>query len=138
MKMGMATASYKIQTTEQGNCYLFFCQASGLAVCTTKPVRGNTQKEELQMAWQSEGRSYFNQCHKCGRWVSNVMYNADTLECVDCSPWEDMAEYCPSCGVHTRQGDEYCRKCGKKLLYEGVIGNEKQGNGFAMGEHDGT
>lgn len=31
-------------------------------------------------------RSRFNLCHKCGRWASDVMYNPNTLECVDCSP----------------------------------------------------
>lgn len=50
------------------------------------------------MAWEQEGKQHFNQCRRCGRWVSDVMYNADVLECVGCTPWENVPKYCARCG----------------------------------------
>lgn len=115
------TARYKIIADTGGNRYRFFCEVSGIAVCTTQPIRAETQAEELRIAWEGEGKKYFNRCHRCGRWVSDVMYNADVLECVDCAPWEDSPHYCPRCGERVPAFDIFCRKCGARLCYEGVM-----------------
>lgn len=114
------TAPYKIITDAGGNKYRFFCALSGAAMCTTKLIRADTQEEELQIAWETEGRQHFNFCHKCGSWVSTVMYNADVLECVDCAPWEERPAYCSHCGEKIPSSDTYCRKCGLRLQYREV------------------
>lgn len=82
------SAPYKIIFDAGGNRYRFFCERSGMAVCTTGPVRADTPEQELRLAWESEGKKQFNYCHKCDRWVSDEMYNPDTLECILCSPHE--------------------------------------------------
>ena len=115
-------AKYKVIPTEKGNKYRFFCEASGMAICTTNPIYANSKEDELSIAWNSEGRKQLNKCHKCGKWVSNVMYNANTFECVYCSVWEEEVNYCSVCGFHILKDDDYCRKCGRKLIYEGEIG----------------
>lgn len=114
------TARYKIITDAGGNRYRFFCALSGAAMCTTKPIRADTQAEELEIAWETEGIQHFNQCHKCGKWVSDAMYNADVLECVDCAPWEDRPNYCSQCGEKIPVDDTFCRKCGARLQYREV------------------
>lgn len=114
---GSITARYKIISDAGGRRYRFFCGRSGMAVCTTHPVRGDMPNEELRLAWENEGRAKFNRCQKCGEWVSEAMYNADTLECVICSPWESQPDYCPKCGAKVLSTDDFCRKCGTKLLY---------------------
>ena len=38
-------------------------------------------------------RAKFNPCGRCGRWVSDVMYNADVHECVACAPWENLPHF---------------------------------------------
>ena len=45
-----ATAKYKIIADSGGNRYRFFCDVSGMAVCTTKPIRAETQEAELKLA----------------------------------------------------------------------------------------
>ena len=113
------TARYKIISDTGGNRYRFYCGRSGMAACTTHHIRADTPAEELQLAWESEGKKYFNRCQKCGRWVTDAMYNADTLECVVCSPWECQPDFCPKCGERVPSSDDFCRKCGTKLLYRG-------------------
>ena len=115
------TASYKTIADVGGTRYRFFCDLSGMAVCTTKPIRADTPEEELQLAWKNEGRQQFNQCHKCGRWVCDALYNADVLECVACAPWENIPSFCPHCGEKSPPDDTFCRKCGKKLQYGEVV-----------------
>ena len=56
-------------------------------------------------------------CKKCGKFVSDVMYNADVLNCVECSPWENSPHYCLNCGIEVSLADKFCSKCGTKLLY---------------------
>ena len=68
-----ATAKYRIIADSGGSRYRFFCDVSGMVLCTTKPVRGDTQEEELKMAWETEGKQHFNRCAKCGKWVSDPM-----------------------------------------------------------------
>ncbi len=115
------TASYKTIVNEAGTCYRFFCDLSGLSICTTKPLHTDTEEEALALAWQSEGKKHFNQCQRCGKWVCDAMFNADVLECVACAPWENNPLYCPYCGIKLPLGDNFCRKCGKKLKYGEVV-----------------
>lgn len=118
-KQSVSTAKYKIIAEPDGNRYQFFCEASGVLVHTTNPIRAVSPKEELYIAWTTEGRAHFDQCKKCGRWVSTVMYNADVLECVDCNPWELPPNFCKQCGTKISSSDVYCSKCGAKLRYGG-------------------
>ncbi|EOQ35555.1 Double zinc ribbon [Butyricicoccus pullicaecorum DSM 23266] len=110
------TADYEISVGPDGYYFRFYCAISGALLCTVGPVRGDTRETALQTAWQTEGRSLFNQCHKCGRWVSDVMYNADTLECVECSPWKPSLNFCPHCGAKLCGTGSVCHKCGMRLM----------------------
>lgn len=112
-------ARYQVIKEETGNRYRFFCQGSGGAVCTTRPIRAETPEQELMLAWKSEGREHFNRCSRCGSWVCNAMTNADTLECVDCSPWENPPRFCPLCGKEIKVASLYCNGCGSRLMYRG-------------------
>ncbi|MBQ3177290.1 MAG: zinc-ribbon domain-containing protein [Clostridia bacterium] len=114
------TAAYKIIEKDGGRCYRFFCEASGMAMVTTKVYRCDNPEEELQTAWAEEGREHFNLCHKCGKWVCDAMYNADVLHCADCTPWENKPKYCSNCGTKVGITDTFCRRCGAKLQYREV------------------
>ena len=119
-----STAKYKIIVGSGGNRYKFFCDLSGMALCITKPIRAETQEEELRQAWESEGKYHFNRCTKCGKHVSDAMYNADVLRCVDCAPWEKKPRYCAHCGkeLPPASNNKYCKDCGAKLCYgEAVV-----------------
>lgn len=114
------TAAYKIISDSGGGRMVqFFCAASGMLLCTVGPIRAGREEDALRIAWENEGKKHFNLCHKCGRWVSAIMYNADTLQCVDCSPWENAPKYCKTCGARVSLGDVYCPKCGAELKYGG-------------------
>ncbi len=112
-------ADYKIIKEANGERFRFFCEASGGAICTTGPIRADTPEEALTVAWNTEGKKHFNRCGKCGRWICNAMTNADTLECVDCSPWENPPRFCPSCGKEIKTTSLYCSVCGIRLMYGG-------------------
>lgn len=116
-----ATASCRVIADAGGNRFRFFCDLSGITICTTGPVRAASADEELYMAWESEGKQHFNLCGKCGRWVSDVMYNADVLQCVDCAPWEDIPGFCRKCGAKASASDKICTKCGALLRYGEVM-----------------
>ncbi len=116
-----ATAKYRVIADSGGSRYRFFCDVSGMALCTTKPIRENTQEEELKTAWETEGRQHFNRCAKCGKWVSDPMYNADTLQCVDCAPWQEKPNYCSHCGKPISHSTRYCSACGTRLRYGEVV-----------------
>ena len=118
---GHTTAQYKIITDSGGNRYHFFCESSGMLVCITSPIRADTQEEELKLAWETEGKKHFNVCNKCSKHVSDAMYNADTGECVDCSVWEAKPNFCAHCGKKNTKKDIFCRKCGTRLRYGGVL-----------------
>lgn len=113
------TAAYKVISDLNGRIVQFFCDASGMLLCTTQPIRAVSEEEALHVAWEKEGKRHFNLCHKCGKWVSSVMYNADTLQCVDCSPWENAPKFCKTCGAKVTFGDVCCPKCGAELRYGG-------------------
>lgn len=117
----LRTAKYKIIADSGGNRYRFFCDASGMAVCTTRPIRADTQEEELRIAWETEGEKHFNRCPKCGKLVGDTMYNADILLCVDCVPWQEKPNYCTHCGKKIPASDTFCRKCGMRLRYGEVM-----------------
>lgn len=93
------TASYKIIFDAGGNRYRFFCERSGAEVCSTQPVRAESSEQELMLAWNSEGKKYFNLCPMCGKWVSDKMYNPDALECVVCSPRERQSKFRTKFGI---------------------------------------
>ena len=138
------TATYKIISEKAGNRYQFFCDLSGALCCTTKPIKMDNPQKELEVAWNNEGKSMFNQCRKCGNWISDVMFNPDALECVGCSPWEkiecdqhhkdnlnafgfgpaEMEKYvvCDSCGLMTTTelNLSACPECGKELPKENL------------------
>lgn len=111
------TARFRITEGPDGNRYRFYCDVSGALVCTTGPVFMDSREKELEFAWESEGRKCFNLCHKCGKWVSDAAYNPETLECVECSPWEEETAYCPHCGALAGEGDIFCCKCKNRLRY---------------------
>jgi len=116
---GKPTANYRVITEPSGHRYLFFCDLSGAHLCTTKPVCADTAEQELKYAWEQEGKQEFNHCRKCGRWVSDVMFNADVHECVECAPWETIPRYCSQCGKKLTETKKFCSRCGAKLIYEG-------------------
>lgn len=119
------TADYKIIEEQTGNRYEFCCELSGALVCVSEPLKAETQEEELMLAWETYGRSHFNQCRKCGRWVTGAMFNPDVLACVQCTPFEDYPDYCPGCGAKTQDPANFCHICGAKLFYGGEGKNEK-------------
>ena len=118
------TAAYKKIPSQGGNRYSFFCELSGMLVCTSGTYYSENPEEELLAAWESEGRTNFNICHRCGRWVDSVVYNPDVLMCVKCAPLEETAKYCKHCGAKAKDGDIVCFVCGKKLLYGGADEND--------------
>ena len=113
------TADYKIIRMPNGNVYQFFCDLSGALSVETALYKESDSEKELMLAWEKEGKNIFNLCHKCGDWVSDVMYNPDVLNCVRCSPIEDFPEYCPKCGTKTQDAETFCSKCGVRLMYGG-------------------
>ena len=113
------TATYKVITGASGNRYCFFCDLSGALVYTTKLYHGISSEQELTQAWENEANAVFNRCKKCGKWVSDVMYNADVLECVGCAPWQEFPNFCSQCGKRLSSPERFCPGCGAKLLYEG-------------------
>lgn len=112
-----ATASYRVTADGGGNRYCFYCDVSGIAICTTRPVQTGSADKDLLTAWENEGKRLFNLCRKCGKWVSDVMYNPDVLQCVDCAPWEDLPHFCKECGTKASEGDTVCKNCGTHLRY---------------------
>ncbi len=119
-KKQLKTAPYKIEEeTSSGRVFRFFCEISGAAVHSTKPVKADSEADALRLAWENEGKQHFNLCHTCKKLVCDAMYNPDVFNCVDCSPWEDPPNFCPKCGTQIPQGDTFCRKCGIRLMYGG-------------------
>ena len=113
------TAAYKIISAPDGNRFCFYCDLSGAVICTTGPFRRQTPEAELAAAWETEGREHFNHCKKCGKWVSDTMFNADVLECVACTPWESDLNYCPQCGHKLGELSPSCPNCGVSFFDKG-------------------
>lgn len=111
------SARYKIIAGTEGNRYQFFCDLSGALIYTSEPVFLDTPEHELMFVWSSEGKKHFNLCNRCGRWVSDTVYNVETMECVACSPWEEEPAYCPHCGEKVQDGEYFCVKCKNRLKY---------------------
>ena len=111
------TARYKIIAGTEGNRYQFFCDLSGALIYTSEPILLGEPEHELKFAWESEGKKHFNMCQRCRRWISDTVYNVETLECVECSPWEEEPSYCPHCGEKVQEGDTICRICKNRLKY---------------------
>lgn len=109
------TADYTVSAGPDGYCFRFYCAVSGALLCVAGPIRQGSQDTALETAWQTVGRSHFNQCHRCGRWVSDVMYNADALECVECAPWKIPLYFCPECGARVSGAGDFCARCGVRL-----------------------
>ena len=118
MALAHKTAHYRVIADAGGNRYSFFCDIAGALLYTSGPVRAETQEQEVEIAWE-DARNYFNRCHKCGKWVSNAMYNADVAECVECAPWENFPRYCAYCGKEITSAGIFCLRCGKRLQYGG-------------------
>ncbi len=110
-------ASYKIINDACGIRYCFFCELSGARVFETKTMKKPHSSEAFEKAWQI-AKPEFNRCEKCGRFVCDTMYNADTLMCVDCSPWENPPKFCKHCGKAVERENIFCTNCGTALRYE--------------------
>ena len=108
---------YKIVSSPGGYVCQFFCDLSGALVYTSKPLNSSQPEHELQYVWEHEGRPHFNHCQCCGKWVMDAMYNADVLECVACSPWEEAPAYCSQCGEKVTAEISRCPRCHARLQY---------------------
>lgn len=115
---GQKTATYRAITDGGGWRFHFYCDLSGELLCTTRPVRAETEEAALDVAWAAEGRKHFERCERCGRWVSDAMFNADVHECVACTPWESIPHFCRWCGRRLAEPSQFCPICGKLLRYE--------------------
>lgn len=113
------TADYKIVVLSGKKTYQFFCDLSGALCAEIVPHKDADPEKELMLAWEGKAKENFNVCHKCGIWVSDVMYNPDVHNCVRCSPIEDIPEYCPKCGEKTKDSEIFCHKCKVRLMYGG-------------------
>ena len=127
---GNRTAKHKVVTDGGGYRFIFYCDVSDAHVCTTSQIfQGNSEEEALLAAWLAEGRTHFNRCHKCGKWVIDAVYNAEVLECVECAPYEAEPKYCKNCGTKIEGPVKNCPSCGKKLIYEGsAVSNDTKGS----------
>ena len=119
MSIEKTIAAYKIVADSGGNRYKFYCDLSGALVCTTKPYKADNPEKELLLAWENEGKEQFNVCHRCGKHVSNAMFNVEVLECVECAPIEAEAKFCKHCGEKIDNPTQFCPACGKPLVYYG-------------------
>lgn len=111
------TAAYRVLKDSGGMRFRFFCEGSGAAVCTTPSMPLQPVEDALEVAWRTQAREHFNRCQRCGKWVADVMYNPNTLECVQCSPWEEKPTFCPQCGKMVLNDGVFCHHCGARLQY---------------------
>ena len=107
------TAKYQKIFERGGVRYRFFCDLSGALVCTT----GIQAKDDITDAWNKKGKPMFNLCQRCGRWISDPMYNPETLECVQCSPGEEEPIFCSHCGEKVADDGVFCHRCHARLKY---------------------
>ena len=111
------TANYKVIADKKGIRYRFLCDLSGAMVYESKPFKAKLSEQEILLIWENEAKKHYHVCKKCGKYVSDVMYNADVLNCVECSPWENQPHFCLKCGIKVSLADNFCSKCGTRLLY---------------------
>ena len=52
------TAAYKIIPSQGGNSYSFFCELSGMLVCTTGTYYADDPEAELSAAWEAEEKNF--------------------------------------------------------------------------------
>lgn len=114
------TAEYQVIPDADGSRYSFFCGVTGARFCTERAYRADSPGQELLLAWENEGRRHFNLCRRCGKWVVDVAYNPEVLECVECAAFEDEARFCKTCGARVPARARICPACGASLYYEGV------------------
>ena len=112
-------ARYKVIADSGGRQVRFFCDLSGELRHSVVIPAARDETEAVRLAWDSGGRGCFNLCPKCGRWVSEVMFNADAGECVACAPWQEQPRFCPHCAKPLLLPGDYCPHSGVKLRYEG-------------------
>lgn len=109
------TSGYRIIPTKEGNRYQFFCDLTGMAVCTTEAYPpGGT--DELLSAWENGGKKYLNRCCICGRYVADAVYHPAEGACVDCVPWREKPLFCPRCGSPVKEKESRCPVCGEVIL----------------------
>lgn len=111
--------AYKTVCDKDGIRYRFLCELSEAVVCTTEPYSTVSPEEGALLAWMREGRSHFNHCKRCSRYVSDAMFNVEVLECVACAPFEAEAKYCKSCGARVSDPKSPCPECNNPLVYLG-------------------
>ena len=109
--------AYRTVCDEGGIRYKFLCELSEAVVCTTEPYGTDSPEEGALLAWTKEGRSHFNYCKRCSRYVSDAMFNVEVLECVACAPYEAEARYCKSCGAKVSDPKRPCPECQRPLVY---------------------
>lgn len=117
------TARCRIIRSGKEQIYQFFCDLSGALVCAAKTKADCG--DALERLWETEARARFNRCRKCGKWVCDTMYNPDTLQCVECSPWEDTPAFCSQCGKKVESEEVFCADCQARLRYGGEDHDDK-------------
>lgn len=114
------TAEYRVLAEQDGCRYSFLCAVTGAQFRTEGCYRAEDPEQQALLAWEAEGRGHFNQCRKCGRWVFDIAFNPEVLECIACAPFEAQARFCKTCGARVPPHGRTCPTCGKALYYEGV------------------
>ena len=134
---------YKLIREPTGSRYRFYCELSGATIYTSPIMKEQPSEFLRNQIWEQKARQHFNQCPQCGRWVFNTLFNADTLKCVECSPWEisaaqpyakehyeNMQQYgfgeeamkqitlCQNCGAISNSIYQFCQECGQPLTNE--------------------
>ena len=103
--------AYEVQNTPLGKRCTFFCELTGVRVCTTEPVYGKDPHRALQIA-QGKAKTHFNRCPGCGRWVCDNAFNMDEGKCVECAPFTRQPIYCTQCGAMLKADSCCCLRCG--------------------------
>jgi hypothetical protein len=85
--MGMAGSALRAASDLFGG---FLGSASNSAFDVQRAIGGKAHDEALTEAVQ-EGKKFFKQCGRCGRWVCpEVCWNTDANQCTDCAPKYDQ------------------------------------------------
>lgn len=105
---------YEIQKTAFGKRYLFFCDLTGVKVCTVEPIWEKNPHLALEVA-RKKARYYFNRCSQCGKWVCDNAFNMDVCQCVECAPFTRTPIYCTMCGAPLKTDSDCCVRCGHSV-----------------------